>query len=127
MGKFKFNPVTGTFDNISEENVSVPENTETKNLDEMKSVEDVIEKKTSLTQNVDEPLVTFRERSDYTVMQILDKDTGNALAYIGGYALDFSFNLKKLNSTAKIEQCLEGIRKLFRQVIMDKVLNNDNS
>lgn len=127
MGKFKFNPVTGTFDNVSEESVSVPESAKNASSDEMKSVGDVINKTTSMSPNMDEPLVTFRERSDYTVMQILDKDTGNALAYIGGYALDFSFNLNKLNSTAKIEQCLEGIRKLFRQVIMDKILNNDNS
>lgn len=127
MGKFKFNPATGTFDNVSEESVSVPESAKNASSDEMKSVGDVINKTTSMSPNMDEPLVTFRERSDYTVMQILDKDTGNALAYIGGYALDFSFNLNKLNSTAKIEQCLEGIRKLFRQVIMDKILNNDNS
>lgn len=127
MGKFKFNPTTGTFDNVSEESMPISENVKYESSDEMKSVGDVINKTTSMTPDVDEPLVTFRERSDYTVMQILDKDTGNALAYIGGYALDFSFNLNKLNSTAKIEQCLEGIRKLFRQVIMDKILNNNNS
>lgn len=122
MGSFKFNPTTGTFDIVSDEKIEFPKDIEKD--DEMKSIGDVVSKQTSSVSDVDEPLVTFREKSDYTVMQIMDKDTGNVLAYIGGYALDFSFNLNKLNSTARIEQCLDGIKKLFRQVIMDKILNN---
>lgn len=123
MGNFRFNPSTGTFDNVSDEHDVLQERKPEKN--DTVSIGDVIDKRTSSVSNVDEPCVAFREKSDYTVMQIMDKDTGNVLAYIGGYALDFSFNLDKLNSTARVEQCLEGIKKLFRQVIMDKILNND--
>ena len=129
MANFKFDPTTGTLQNVDlQENGGLKEQSQpvelpTKNEDNT-SVGDVMEKRTSNIVT-DEPLVSFRERGDYTIYQIIDKDTGVVLAYIGGYALDFSFNTKKLNSTSKIEQCLEGIKKLFREIIVDKILNND--
>lgn len=128
MTNFKFDPVTGTLKNTNIESAGVTDNKMQQVIlptdDEKASVGDVIEKQQSNIED-DELLVSFREKSDYTIFQIIDKDTGSVLAYIGGYALDFSFNLKKLNSTSKVEQCLDGIKKLFRKIIMDKILNND--
>lgn len=40
------------------------------------------------------------------------KKTGKVLAYIGGYALQFNFNMAELNTMERIEQCLQGLVKL---------------
>lgn len=128
MAIFKFDPVTGTLRNMDLEGNDVfgnkPQQIVSSTDRENASIGNVIEKQQSNIEG-DELLVSFREKSDYTIFQIIDKDTGAVLAYIGGYALDFSFNLKKLNSTSKVEQCLNGIKKLFREIIVDKILNND--
>lgn len=63
-------------------------------------------------------VLMFRELEDYDVCQISDEKTGKVLAYIGGYALAFNFNMAELNSMERIEQCLQGIVKLFRHKIM---------
>lgn len=66
-------------------------------------------------------IMMFREKRDYDICQITDQ-RGHVLAYIGGYALGINFNMNELNSLAKIEQCLEGIKKLFRQKIMSQTI-----
>lgn len=65
----------------------------------------------------------FRERQDYDIYQIVDERTNKPLAYIGGYALQISFNMAELKSMEKIEQCLGGLTKLFRKFIMEQALN----
>lgn len=69
-----------------------------------------------------EGTVQFRERSDMTVFQILDENTGRVMAYISGYALDINFNLGELKSVESIEQLINGIGKLFRKIILDKIV-----
>lgn len=68
-------------------------------------------------------VMMFRDRQDYDIYQIVDERTSKPLAYIGGYALQINFNMAELKSTERIEQCLQGLTKLFRKVIMDQALN----
>ena len=69
-------------------------------------------------------VIMFRERQDYDIMQIIDERTNLPLMYIGGYALQMNFNMERLNSMEKIEQCLNGLTKLFRKSIMDYALKH---
>ena len=68
----------------------------------------------------------FRDREDYVICQISDEKTGKILAYIGGYALQFNFNMAELNTMERIEQCLQGLVKLFRHQIMNQNLRNNS-
>lgn len=72
-------------------------------------------------------VMMFRELQDYDICQITDEKTGKVLAYIGGYALQINFNLTELNTMERIDQCLQGIVKLFRHKIMNQALNNKPS
>ena len=67
-------------------------------------------------------IMMFRERQDYDICQISDEKTGKVLAYIGGYALQFNFNMSELRTMERIEACLQGIVKLFRHKIMTQNL-----
>ena len=71
--------------------------------------------------------MVFREREDLDICQISDEKTGKVLAYIGGYALQFNFNMTELNTMERIEQCLQGIVKLFRHQIMNQNLRSNSS
>lgn len=71
-----------------------------------------------------EGILLFRQHADYTICQITDERSGNVMAYIGGYALNIKFNMEQLNSVAKVEQCLEGIKKLFRSFIVQQAIEN---
>lgn len=74
-------------------------------------------------------IMMFRERQDYDICQISDEKTGKVLAYIGGYALQFNFNMVELRTMERIEQCLQGLVKLFRHKLMTQNLghNIDNA
>lgn len=71
-------------------------------------------------------VMMFREKEDYDICQISDERTGTPIAYIGGYALQFNFNMAELNTMERIEQFLEGIKKLFRHQIMNQNLQNNS-
>lgn len=71
-----------------------------------------------------EGILLFRQHTDYTICQITDERSGQVMAYIGGYALNIKFNMEQLNSVAKVEQCLEGIKKLFRSFIVQQAIEN---
>lgn len=75
--------------------------------------------------NDDEAEVVFKKQSDLSIMRVDDQATGKWLCYFSGYALDIKFNmeeLKKGNSTKKIEAALEGLNKLFRKIILDQAV-----
>lgn len=72
-------------------------------------------------------VMMFRELQDYNICQITDEKTGKVLAYIGGYALQINFNMTELNTMERIDQCLQGIVKLFRHKIMNQALNGKPS
>lgn len=70
-------------------------------------------------------VVMFRERIDYSIKQIVDERSNKPLMYIGGYGLAINFNMGELRSVERIEQCLQGLTKLFRKLIMDQALNKE--
>ena len=74
-----------------------------------------------------EGILMFRETQDYDICQISDERTGKVLGYIGGYALQIKFNLDELNSPERVEQCLEGLTKLFRHKITQMLADTKSS
>ena len=66
--------------------------------------------------------VVFREKSDLSIVQITDSDTNRVMGYIAGYGLDINFNMEELSSMDRVEQFLEGLKKAFRSVILEKAL-----
>jgi len=71
-----------------------------------------------------EGILLFRQQTDYTICQITDEHSGKVMAYIAGYALNIKFNMEECNSVAKVEQCLEGIKKLFRTFIVQQAIES---
>lgn len=69
-------------------------------------------------------VMMFRDREDYDICQITDERTGKVLAFIGGYALQFNFNMVEINSMERVEQCLQGLTKLFRHKLMTQNLRS---
>ncbi len=74
--------------------------------------------------SVNEREIKFREKSDLTVVQITDYDTNRVMGYIAGYGLDINFNMDELNSVDKVEQFLDGLKKAFRCIILEKALGS---
>lgn len=72
-------------------------------------------------------IMMFRERQDYDICQIVDDRSGKVLAYIGGYALQINFNMAELRTMERIEQCLQGLTKLFRHKIMTQTLGKTDT
>jgi hypothetical protein len=77
---------------------------------------------TVVPANDNEPTETFRRMSDLSVMQIVDQSNGKVMAVIAGYGLQIKFNLEAITETADVEQCAEGLKKLFYNIIMDQIL-----
>ena len=137
---WKFNNITGTMEPISS---SVPDETPPKynkavvggvgvlgaeqlDGDNTRSIftKEPVPKNDSV---VNENIVQFRERSDLTIMQIIDEENREVMGYISGYALDIKFNLEELNSVEKIEQFINGLGNVFRKIIIDSALGNENN
>lgn len=128
MGRMTFNPVTGTFEDSGSTVLPQPEPQQKPVIqsnpsDKKVSLDEAAQKVSAPNVDMNEGIVQFHELSDLKIYQIIDRDTGEVMAYISGYALDFSFNQQRLNSVKKIEKCLSGIEKLFRSIIMDKVID----
>lgn len=122
MGKFVFNPATGTMEHVN--SADLPKINVDRHDPESTSINEIVAKEPTpvLDLGSDEDTVTFRAQRDLTRYEIVDKDTGIVLGYISGYALDFQFRTKELNSTARIEQFLNGLKSLFRNMIVEKLL-----
>lgn len=73
---------------------------------------------------VNEPTVQFRLVSDRSVYEVRSEAVNAALVEISGYDLQMNFNMQYLNSTSDIEDALEGLKDLFRDVIMEQVMAN---
>ncbi len=119
--KFRFDSESGTM---------VPEGVAKEKVVEFHSVPVPEESGSLIDDNVvtanipvSEGVVQFRERSDLTVFQILDEQSGAVLGYISGYALDINFNMKELRSTERVEQFLNGLQKMFREIILEKAFS----
>lgn len=81
----------------------------------------------SYLDSVTTGVMMFRELEDYDRCQIVDEKTGKILALISGYALQFNFNMAELRTMERIEECLQGLVKLFRHKIMTQNLDKGNT
>ena len=118
---FKFDEKTGV---VVQENGhtaidSKPQETQQPQQPQSAGMSSVMPKRsTSNLRQVEEDIIQFRERSDLTIFQIVDEQTNTPLGYISGYALDFKFNLSEMRSTERVEQFLDGVKKMFREIIL---------
>lgn len=71
---------------------------------------------------VDEPIVKFKLVSDRDVMTIVNDDIKETLVEISGYDLQINFNMQYLKSVEDIKAAGDGIADLFKQLIMEKLL-----
>lgn len=65
--------------------------------------------------------VSFREIDDLTSFTVKTED-GKVLFYISGYGLTVNFNRDMLNSVEDVEAMLDGIKDLFRKMVMKSLL-----
>ena len=77
-----------------------------------------------IVQTVDEPRVEFKMISDRSVCKIVNEDINQTLVEISGYDLQINFNMEYLNSIEDVEAAVTGIGNLFRDVIMEKLLEH---
>lgn len=73
---------------------------------------------------VNEPHVEFKLISDRSVFNIINKESQQTLVEISGYDLQIKFNMEYLNTIADVESAIEGLGKLFREIIMERLLEN---
>jgi hypothetical protein len=71
---------------------------------------------------VRESRVEFRAVSDRTVYTIYNDDINQAMVEISGYDLCIDFNMEHLRSVDNINAACDGIAQLFKELIMDKLL-----
>ena len=72
--------------------------------------------------DVPEATVRFNVISDRSIMNVISEETQEVLIEISGYDLNINFNMEHLNSLQEIEAACEGIKELFKQVILEKKL-----
>lgn len=71
---------------------------------------------------LDEPIIQFRQNTDYTIFQVIEERTKKPMMIIGGYGLEIKFNIAELRSTERIEQLLGGLTTMFRKLILEQAL-----
>jgi hypothetical protein len=74
-----------------------------------------------------EPEVVFNTLSDLRVFGVKDEDTGESIFEMVGYGLQVKFNRDKLKSVEDVENLLDGIKDLFRQMIVGDLIGPENS
>lgn len=76
--------------------------------------------------NLDEPVIQFRQNTDYTVFQVIEERSKKSMMIIGGYGLEIKFNIAELRSTERIEQLLGGLTTMFRKMILEQALSKSD-
>lgn len=71
---------------------------------------------------MEEEIVQFNAYSDRINFEIQNTETKQTMCIISGYDLDIDFNADALNSVDDIEACLDGMKNLFRDFIMETLL-----
>lgn len=74
-----------------------------------------------------EPEVVFSALSDKRIFGVRSEETQEMIFEISGYDLQIKFNRDRLQTLEDIEGTLEGIKDMFRQLIMADLLNKDES
>ena len=77
-----------------------------------------------IKQTIDESRVEFKMISDRSVFNIVNEDINKTLVEISGYDLQISFNMEYLNSIEDVEAAITGLGNLFRDIIMEKLLEH---
>ena len=73
-----------------------------------------------------EPHVYFNALSDLRIFGVKSEDDGEMIFEIAGYDLQIKFNRDKVKSVEEIEGVLEGIKDVFRKLIIEDLLSKDN-
>lgn len=76
-----------------------------------------------------EPEVIFNAISDQRIFGVRSEEDDEMIFEISGYDLQIRFNRDKINSLEDVEGVLEGIKDMFRRLIMADLLDyksNDN-
>ena len=71
-----------------------------------------------------EPEVVFNTLSDRAVYAVQTEDTLETIFEISGYDLQIQFNRDKLRNIAEIESMLDGVKDLFRKIVMKDLLEH---
>lgn len=74
--------------------------------------------------DVDEPEVKFKLISGRDIMNVENADSGEILIEISGYDLQINFNMQHLKTIEEITAACKGVSDLFKEVIMEKLLES---
>ena len=70
-------------------------------------------------------MVTEDTLSDRRILAVQTEDTHETIMEISGYDLQINFNRDKLQNIADIESMLDGLKDLFRRVVMQDLLESN--
>lgn len=68
-----------------------------------------------------EPKVMFRSITDRDVFRIVNQETDKTLVEISGYDLQINFNMEYLNSVQDIEAASQGLKDMFKEIMLEQV------
>lgn len=74
-----------------------------------------------------EPEVVFNSQSDRRFFSVKSEDGKETMIEISGYDLDVRFNRNVIKTVQDVESLLDGIKDLFRKIIMEDLISDDNS
>lgn len=82
-----------------------------------------MEENKETVQFSNEPEVVFNAMSDKRIFGVKSEEDGMMVFEISGYNLQIKFNRDKLQSVEEIEGTLEGIKDVFRKLILQDLLD----
>lgn len=74
-----------------------------------------------------EPEIVFNSQSDRRFFSVKSEDGNETMMEISGYDLDVRFNRNVIKTIQDVESLLDGIKDLFRKIIMEDLIGDDNS
>lgn len=74
-----------------------------------------------------EPEVVFNSQSDRRFFSVKSEDGKETMMEISGYDMDVRFNRNVIKTVQDVESLLDGIKDLFRKIIMEDLIGDDNS
>lgn len=78
----------------------------------------------NVSDQVVEDKISFKRITDRTVYHILNPHNEQPMVEISGYDLHIDFNQTYLKSTKDVEAACEGLSQLFRELILEQLLEN---
>ena len=74
-----------------------------------------------------EPEVVFNSQSDRRFFSVKSEDGKETMMEISGHDLDVTFNRNVIKTVQDVESLLDGIKDLFRKIIMEDLIGDYNS